>query len=320
MQSTKMKSTIKRIILLATIFTFNLAIVKAQYSDFTCICGKNVKSNEDYYYFNESRTNKKEIYIAGPSRGISSTFSNRMFCSEICAMNYYKTFYSRKYSLAEKPSDFEELLGTMYDFFKLIGPPSEPQSVQQKPETTEVQQNNNRQPASNSVTTIVKTEPHSVIAQNQNSGTIISESIKTGPHSVHTRVITSGNTTHTIISGSIKSGAEVANNTENNTPLVIIPEKTEAPISTSSTDNSFGVGGTIQRPDNKIDPLSENDGSHSFSIVGFNNWYVSIYGQNPPVQPILDQKTKSATLTVGERKLKFIYNQVLADWNLPSNH
>lgn len=88
----------------------------------------------------------------------------------------------------------------------------------------------------------------------------------------------------------------------------------------SSADQTYGVGGTIQRPDNKIDPFATGaGGTNEFTTSGFSTWYSSIYGNKPPVDPVIDEKTKTATVTVGDKQMKFTYNQVLSDWNLPSS-
>ena len=57
----------------------------------------------------------------------------------------------------------------------------------------------------------------------------------------------------------------------------------------------------------------------AMTTSGFSNWYTSIYGAAPAATPIIDNKTKTATLTVGNKQMKFTYNQVLSDWNLPSS-
>lgn len=88
----------------------------------------------------------------------------------------------------------------------------------------------------------------------------------------------------------------------------------------SSADQTYGVGGTIQRPDNKVDPFATGaGGTNDFTASGFNSWYSSIYGDTPPATPAIDEKTKTATVTVGNKQMKFTYNQVLSDWNLPSS-
>ena len=88
----------------------------------------------------------------------------------------------------------------------------------------------------------------------------------------------------------------------------------------SSADQTFGVGGTIQRPDNKVDPFAAGaGGTNDFTTSGFSTWYSSVYGTKPPVDPVIDDKTKTATVTVGNKQMKFTYNQVLSDWNLPSS-
>jgi len=95
---------------------------------------------------------------------------------------------------------------------------------------------------------------------------------------------------------------------------------TEKPTTVSSADQTFGVGGTIQRPDNKIDPFATGaGGTNEFTTTGFSSWYSSIYGGQPPAIPTIDETTKTATITVGDKQMKFTYNQVLSDWNLPSS-
>jgi len=88
----------------------------------------------------------------------------------------------------------------------------------------------------------------------------------------------------------------------------------------SSADQTYGVGGTIKRPDNKVNPFATGaGGTNDFTTSGFSTWYSSIYGDNPPATPVVDEKTKTATVTVGDKQMKFTYNQVLSDWNLPSS-
>lgn len=104
------------------------------------------------------------------------------------------------------------------------------------------------------------------------------------------------------------------------TPVNPVGGTIEEPKTVSSTDQTFGVGGTIKRPGAQVDPFAAGaGGTNEFSTTGFSNWYNSIYGKQPPAEAVIDDKTKTATVTVGDKQMKFLYNQVLKDWNLPSS-
>lgn len=117
------------------------------------------------------------------------------------------------------------------------------------------------------------------------------------------------------------NGSTSSGSTSGSTVTPLNPQgQPEQITSVSSSDQTFGVGGTIQRPDAKVDPFATGaGGTNDFTTSGFSNWYSSIYGTTPPAAAVIDNKTKTATVTVGNKQMKFTYNQVLSDWNLPSS-